>query len=113
MLCAADATFLPRLKGSKSGKSVRMYEARSRVEFSHPMNRERTVVLIVLAILVFALLLDGLSAQDSHPTVQSGDAAKGQTGKADPAPVPRIFFRDVASEESMTLPLSNTVRVEI
>src|SRR5258708_6711514 len=111
MLCAADVTFLQRLKGAESGKSVQMYAARSRVEFLHPMDRERTVVLIVLAILVFALLVDGLSAQDSHPNVQSDDVAKGQFGKAYAAPVPRIFFREVASEAGITtVPITNTDR---
>ena len=75
------------------------------------MDRECTVVLMVLTTLVFSPLLDGLSAQDCHPTAQSGDATKGQTGKADSAPAPRIFFREVASEVGVTtVPNTNTDR---
>ena len=75
------------------------------------MDRECTVVLIVLTTLVFSPLVDGLSAQDSHPTAQSGDATKGQTGKEDSAPAPRIFFREVASEVGVTtVPNTNTDR---
>src|SRR5260370_4196487 len=74
------------------------------------MDRGRTVVLIVLAVLV-SPLVDSLSAQDSHPSAQSGDATKGQTDKADSAPAPRIFFRDVASEVGVTtVPNTNTDR---
>ena len=77
----------------------------------HPMDRECTVVLIVLTTLVFSPLVDGLSAQDFHPTAQSGDAPKGQTGKADSAPAARIFFREVASEVGVTtVPNTNTDR---
>src|SRR5260370_42692400 len=65
------------------------------------MDRGRTVVLIVLAVLV-SPVVDSLSAQDSHPTAQSGDATKGQTDKADSAPAPRIFFREVASGVGVT-----------
>src|SRR5713101_1415778 len=75
------------------------------------MDRECTVVLIVLTTLVFSPLVDGLSAQDSHPNVQSDDVAKGQFGKAYAAPVPRIFFREVASEAGITtVPITNTDR---
>jgi len=75
------------------------------------MDSERTVALIVLAILVFSALADGPNAQESHATVQSGDAEKGQVGKAEAAPVPRIFFRDVASEVGVTTaPSTNTDR---
>src|SRR5258706_12496563 len=47
ILCAAVVTFLPRLKGAESGKSVQMHAARSRVEFLHPMDIERTVIPLV------------------------------------------------------------------
>jgi enediyne biosynthesis protein E4 len=75
------------------------------------MGRERTVVLIVLAILVCSPFIAGLTAQNSRPTAQSGDAAKGQTGKADSAPNAHMFFRDVASEVGVTtMPNSQTDR---
>jgi hypothetical protein len=75
------------------------------------MGRERTAVLIVLAILVCSPFIAGLTAQDSRPTAQPGDAAKAQTTKADSATNARMFFRDVASEVGVaTMPNSQTDR---
>src|ERR1700722_8136193 len=75
------------------------------------MGGEHRVVLIVLAILGCSLLIAGLTAQDSRPTTQSGDAARGHTGKADSAPNPHMFFRDIASEVGVTtMPNSRTDR---
>jgi hypothetical protein len=74
------------------------------------MGGEHRVVLIVLAILGCSLFI-ALTAQDSRPTTQSGDAARGQTGKADSAPNPHMFFRDIASEVGVTtMPNSRTDR---
>src|SRR5271169_4870231 len=66
------------------------------------MGRERTVVVIVLAILVCSPCIPRLTAQNLRPTVQSGDVARGKTGQADSAPNARMFFRDVASEVGIT-----------
>src|SRR5580704_10606984 len=75
------------------------------------MGGEHRVVLIGLAILGCSLFIAGLTAQDSRPTTQSGDAARGQTGKADSAPNPHMFFRDIASEVGVTtMPNSRTDR---
>src|SRR5450432_560427 len=75
------------------------------------MGRERTVVLTVLAILVFSPFTTCLSAQNPHPIAQPGDAAKGQTGKAESKPNPRMFFRDVTSEVGVTtIPNTQTDR---
>jgi len=75
------------------------------------MGREHTVVLIVLAILGSSPFIAGLTAQDSRPPAQSGDAARGQTGKADSAPIAHMFFRDIASEVGVTtMPNSRTDR---
>lgn len=75
------------------------------------MGGEHRVVLIVLAILGCSLFIAGLTAQDSRPTTQSGDAARGQRGKADSAPNPHMFFRDIASEVGVTtMPNSRTDR---
>jgi enediyne biosynthesis protein E4 len=75
------------------------------------MGGEHRVVLIVLAILGCSLFVAGLTAQDSRPTTQSGDAARGQRGKADSAPNPHMFFRDIASEVGVTtMPNSRTDR---
>ncbi len=77
----------------------------------HPMGRERTVVLIVLAMLICVPLLASLTPQNPAPTAQSSDSAKAQTGKADSVPNPRMFFRDVASEVGVTtVPNSQTDR---
>ena len=75
------------------------------------MGRERTVVLIVLAILFCSPFITGLTAQNSRPTAQSGDAARGQTDKAEAAPNAHMSFRDVASEVGVTtMPNSQTDR---
>lgn len=75
------------------------------------MGRECTVVLIVLAILVCSPFLPCRTAQNLRPTAQSGDVARGKTGKADSAPNARIVFRDVASEVGVTtIPNSQTDR---
>src|ERR1700693_4139744 len=75
----------------------------------HLMGREHTVVLIVLAILGCSPFIAGLTAQDSRPTAQSGDAARGQT--ADSTPNAHMFFRDIASEVGVTtMPNSRTDR---
>jgi hypothetical protein len=75
------------------------------------MGRERTVVLIVLAILFCSPFIAGLTAQNSRPTAQSGDAARGPTGKAEAAPNGHMSFRDVASEVGVTtMPNSQTDR---
>jgi hypothetical protein len=75
------------------------------------MGRERTVVLIVLAILFCSPFIAGLTAQNSRPTAQSGDAARGRTGKAEAAPNAHMSFRDVASEVGVTtMPNSQTDR---
>jgi len=75
------------------------------------MGRERTVVLIVLAILFCSPFIAGLTAQNSRPTAQSGDAARGQTGKAEAASNAHMSFRDVASEVGVTtMPNSQTDR---
>src|SRR6202171_3568961 len=75
------------------------------------MGREQVVVLIVLAILGCSPFIADLTAQDSRPTAQSGDAARGQTRKADSAPNPHMFFRDIASEVGVTtMPNSRTDR---
>src|SRR6202045_231138 len=75
------------------------------------MGRERTVVLIVLAILFCSPFITGLTAQNSRPTAQSGDAALGQTDKAEAAPNAHMSFRDVASEVGVTtMPNSQTDR---
>jgi enediyne biosynthesis protein E4 len=75
------------------------------------MGRERTVVLIVLAILFCSPFLTGLTTQNSRPTAQSGDAARGQTDKAEAAPNAHMSFRDVASEVGVTtMPNSQTER---
>jgi enediyne biosynthesis protein E4 len=75
------------------------------------MGGERTVVLIVLAILFCSPFIAGLTAQDSRPTAQSRDAARGQTGKAEAAPNAHMSFRDVASEVGVTtMPNSQTDR---
>src|SRR5580693_9841154 len=75
------------------------------------MGRERTVVLIVLAILFCSPFMAGLTAQNSRPTAQSGDAARGRTGKAEAAPNAHMSFRDVASEVGVTtMPNSQTDR---
>ena len=75
------------------------------------MGRERTVVLIVLAILFCSPFIAGLTAQSSRPTAQSGDAARRQTGKAEAAPNAHMSFRDVASEVGVTtMPNSQTDR---
>src|ERR1700675_4156802 len=75
------------------------------------MGRERTVVLIVLAILFCSPFIAGLTAQDSRPTDQSRDAARGQTGKVEAAPNAHMSFRDVASEVGVTtMPNSQTDR---
>jgi hypothetical protein len=75
------------------------------------MGRERTVVLIVLAILFCSPFIAGLTAQNSRPTAQSGDAARRQTGKAETAPNAHMSFRDVASEVGVTtMPNSQTDR---
>jgi enediyne biosynthesis protein E4 len=75
------------------------------------MSRERTVVLIVLAILFCSPFIAGLTAQNSRSTAQSGDAARGQTGKAEAAPNAHMSFRDVASEVGVTtMPNSQTDR---
>ncbi len=75
------------------------------------MGRERTVVLIVLAILICSSLIAGLAAQNSHPVAQSGDAVRGQIGKADSTLNAQMFFRDVASEVGVTtMPNSQTDR---
>jgi hypothetical protein len=66
------------------------------------MGGKHRVVLIVLAILGCSLFIAGLTAQDSRPTTQSADAARGQTGKADSAPNSHMFFRDIASEVGVT-----------
>jgi hypothetical protein len=75
------------------------------------MGRERTVVLMALAILFCSPFIAGLTAQNSRPTAQSGDAARGQTGKAEAAPNAHMSFRDVASEVGVTtMPNSQTDR---
>jgi len=75
------------------------------------MGRERTVVLIVLAILFCSPFIAGLTAQNSRPTAQSGDAARGPTGKAEAAPNGHMSFRDVAPEVGVTtMPNSQTDR---
>jgi hypothetical protein len=75
------------------------------------MGRERTVVLIVLAILFCSPFIAGLTAQNSRPTAQSGDAARGPTDKAEAAPNGHMSFRDVASEVGVTtMPNSQTDR---
>ena len=75
------------------------------------MGRERTVVLIVLAILFCSPFIAGLTAQNSRPTAQSGDAARRQSGKAEAAPNAHMSFRDVASEVGVTtMPNSQTDR---
>jgi len=75
------------------------------------MGRERTVVLIVLAILFCSPFIAGLTAQNSRPTAQSGDAARRQSGKAEAAPNAHMSFRDVASEVGVTtVPNSRTDR---
>jgi enediyne biosynthesis protein E4 len=75
------------------------------------MGRERTVVLIVLAILFCSPFIAGLTAKNSRPTAQSGDAARGQTGKAEAAPNAHMSFRDIASEVGVTtMPNSQTDR---
>src|SRR6202521_1687840 len=75
------------------------------------MGRERTVVLIVLAILFCSPFITGLTAQNSRPTGQSGDAARGQTDKAEATPNAHMSFRDVASEVGVTtMPNSQTDR---
>jgi hypothetical protein len=75
------------------------------------MGRERTVVPIVLAMLVCVPLLASLTPQNPASTTQPSDSAKGQTGKADSALNPRMFFRDVASEVGVTtVPNSQTDR---
>ena len=68
----------------------------------HPMGRERTLVSIVLAMLVCVPLLASLTPQNPAPTAQSSESAKAQTGRAESAPNPRMFFRDVASESGVT-----------
>ena len=71
----------------------------------------RTVVLIVWAILFFSPFIADLTAQNSLPTPQSGDAAKGQMSNAGSAPNARMSFRDVASEVGVTtMPNTNTDR---
>lgn len=75
------------------------------------MGRERTVVLMVLAMLVCLPLIAGLTPQNTPPLARPGDAARAQTGKANSAPNPRMFFRDVASEVGVTtMPNSRTDR---
>ena len=75
------------------------------------MSREHVVVLIVLAILSCSPFVADLSAQGFRPTDQSGDAATGQTHKADSAPNTHMFFRDIASEAGVTtMPNSRTDR---
>src|SRR5215813_9052119 len=77
----------------------------------HPMGRERTVVLMVLAMLVCLPLIAGLTPQNPPALTQPGDAARAQTGKANSAPDPLMFFRDVASEVGVTtMPNSRTDR---
>jgi hypothetical protein len=77
----------------------------------HLMGRQRTVVLVFSAILFCSPFIAGLTTQNSRLAPQSGDAAKGQIGKADSAPNGRIFFRDVASEVGVTtMPNSRTDR---
>jgi enediyne biosynthesis protein E4 len=77
----------------------------------YPMGRERTVVLIVLAMLVCLPSIAGLTPQSPPSLAQPGDAAKAQTGKANSAPNPFMFFRDVASEVGVTtMPNSRTDR---
>src|SRR5580658_549936 len=75
------------------------------------MGRQRTVVLVFSVILFCSPFIAGLTTQNSRLAPQSGDAAKGQIGKADSAPNGRIFFRDVASEVGVTtMPNSRTDR---
>ena len=75
------------------------------------MGRERTVVLIVLAILFCSPFRISLAAQNPPPAAQSADAAKTQTGKADSAPTTHMSFRDIASEAGVTtMPNSQTDR---
>ncbi|MGB9433583.1 MAG: CRTAC1 family protein, partial [Candidatus Acidiferrum sp.] len=65
----------------------------------------------VLAILICSSLIAGLAAQNSHPVAQSGDAVRGQIGKADSTLNAQMFFRDVASEVGVTtMPNSQTDR---
>ncbi len=75
------------------------------------MGRDCTVVPIVLAMVVCVPLLASLTPQNATPATQSSDTAKSQTGKADSAPHPRMFFREVASEVGVTTaPNSQTDR---
>ena len=76
------------------------------------MARGRIVFPILIAILLCSPFIVGLSAQDSRPATRSVDATREQAGgKAEPAPNPRMFFRDVASEVGVTtMPNSKTDR---
>jgi enediyne biosynthesis protein E4 len=75
------------------------------------MGRDCTVVPIVLAMVVCVPLLASLTPQNATPATQSSETAKSQTGKADSAPNPRMFFREVASEVGVTTaPNSQTDR---
>src|SRR3984957_1679950 len=75
------------------------------------MGREHTAVLILSAILVCSFLRTGLTAQESPPKAQSGDAARAPAVKANSAPNTHMFFRDIASEVGVTtMPNSRTDR---
>jgi hypothetical protein len=75
------------------------------------MGRRRTTVLIFSAILFCSQFIAGLTTQSLRLVPQSGDAAKGQIGKADSTPNAGMFFRDVASEVGVTtMPNSRTDR---
>jgi hypothetical protein len=75
------------------------------------MDRERSLALVVLTVLLCFAIVTGLAAQNTAPAPRSGNPAKGPTAKTAPSQNAPMAFKDVASEVGVTtIPNTRTDR---